>query len=103
MRFASAVVSILLLAASTALAAPPASDPGVATPHQARTQPNPGADDAARRSPTPDQASPRKWRARFPGYGSGTRGDQSAQSNCYIVFGELRCDRLRYSAASETR
>ncbi|HEY5410554.1 MAG TPA: hypothetical protein VIJ94_07495 [Caulobacteraceae bacterium] len=102
MRFAFALITSLLFAAPAAWAAPPPSDQSIAPSQGERPQSGPGAKDATGHgrkdvggAPTPDQPSPHQWRARFPGYGSGSKSDQAMRANCYTVFGELRCDRTR--------
>ena len=107
MRLASALLSGLLLVASTALADPPAAGQGAAPPPPAH--PASGAAAAARprqdagAAQTPDPSPPRLRRTTYPEYGSGAApGEPATESMCYVVFGELRCDRRLVDTSSRT-
>ena len=100
MRLASALASsLLVLAASAALADPPPPGQGATAP---RGQPaSRGAVEAADHGkadaaglPAPGQPSPGVGRAAYPAPDSGAESDRRTEANCYIVFGDLRCDRI---------
>ncbi len=103
MRLASALVASLLFAASTALAAAPPPGQGAAAPHQERTQAVVGPADGASRgrpeaggAPPSSDAAQRLTRTAYPAFGSGAHGaDEGTEANCYYVYGDLRCDRVR--------
>ena len=108
MRLASALLSGLLLVASTALADPPASGQGAAAPQSGAIQAGPAAaagpwQKDAGASQTPDPSQPHLSRTTYPEYGSvSAPGGQATESICYIIFGELRCDRRPIDAPSRT-
>ncbi len=87
MRPGPAIVPTLMLAASTAMAAPQ-PDHGAATPEAA-----PATAPRVRTAPT--IAPVGLTRAGLRTYHSGSaKTDPGTEANCYIVFGEVRCDRL---------
>ena len=105
MRLASAIVSSLLLAASTAMAEPSASTqdpaaaraigPAASAPEIARHDlAGPGA---------PHRSLARARRTAYPTPDSGAAdSDRQTEANCYIVFGNLRCDRIAAPRRSPT-
>ena len=87
MRPAPALVSALLLAASTAVAAP--------TPDQGAASPQTPPASAPRVRPAPASAPTGLTRAGLRTYRTGSaKTDPGTEANCYIVFGEVRCARM---------
>ena len=87
-RPAPALVSALLLAASTAASAGPAPEQG-AQPAPAQ----PVAAPVVSATPALAPAGPARAGLRTRWSGS-AKTDPGTEANCYFVFGEMRCDRM---------
>ncbi len=87
MRLASALVPILLFAASAAVAASPQAGQGSTSGDQAQA----GQPQVARKTTVPDDGAAHLTRTIYPSY----HNDPDTEAYCYYVSGDLRCDRIR--------
>jgi hypothetical protein len=103
MRLAFALVSSLVLTASTAFAADPATGQGDSAPQADRAQPAQPPTGYDRRAQQDrhyqDAEGTSAHRVRFPQFSQ----DKTTDAYCYYVYGDLRCDRVEARPSGAAR